>query len=468
MDPSALIVLIIVALVVAVAFVVHQNRSAVGSIPVEQERPGGVYVSNIPSNPSTQHHENPSPTMPLLSYANARLQILSGPAQGRSIVVPSTTFLIERHPQSLLVNDPRVSRRHAVLEWHQGSWYVRDLNSRNGTLVNKVKVIPEQLVPIPSGTVLQFGQSSARFVSENTTGVAYGSRELLPSVTVLATVSRGHDSSRKLSERYEFHKQPIKGGFALVFEGIHRQTREKVGLKVLQNYTQVSSNIRVRFEREGALNLDHPHIVQTYDWGQTRDGPTGGEALYILMEWMGGKTLRHRMSDVYQANNLDQVMYIISGVCQALDYAHNRQIIHRDIKPENIMFTGTGVVKVVDFGVANVADGLRMTEIGTIIGTPHYMSPEQAAGDTVMPQSDIYAIGVVAFELLTGYRMFDGNAFAVIEHHIKTPPPVPSSVNSNLSKAVDQVLLRALDKQASRRFARATEFAQALSLALRK
>ena len=413
----------------------------------------------------------------LSSTGKAYLEVLAGPAQGEKIPVYGTTFLIERRPESVLKDDLRLSRNHAVLEWRQGVWHVRDLNSTNGTYlsydgssVNEQKLTPEQLVQIPPGAVLRFGGSRVRILSGDALNHTYLSQELLPNTTLLATVSYGRDASKKLSKRYEFKQKPIKGGFALVFEGKERFTGEKVGLKVLTNYTQVSRNIRRRFEQEGALNLNHPHIVQIYDWGQTHDGPTPGEALYILMEWMDGNTLRKRMKkpEFYQKSNLTQIVYIVDSVCQALDYAHQCGIIHRDIKPENIMFTKNGVVKVVDFGVAHVADGLRMTEIGTVIGTPNYMSPEQAVGNPVAFPADIYSIAAVTFELLTKHRLFEGDPFKVIEDHIKTPPRRPSSLNAHLSTQVDDVLLRALDKNPGNRFGSATEFSSALAYAVQR
>lgn len=412
-----------------------------------------------------------SPTIPLLNIsAQARLEVLSGPAQGRTVFIHGTTFLIERHPRSLLLNDLRVSRRHALLQWQQGAWFVRDLNSKNGTYLDENKLIAQQLVPVSAGSILRFGESCVRMVSGNEP--ALRQQEFLPSATVLATASYGRDQTRMLSQHYTFKQQPVKGGFALVFQGLDHQTGRQVGLKVLPDYANVSPNVRLRFEREGAalLNLSHPHIVEIYDWGRTKDGPTAGEALYILMEWMDGLTLRHRMKNpqFYREDNLEQILQIVMGVCRALDYAHRVGVIHRDIKPENIMFTKNGVVKVVDFGVANVADEFRMTEIGTLIGTPSYMSPEQAKGERVTARSDIYAIAVVTFEMLTGHRLFQGDPFMIIEHHIHTAPPPPTTINPYLPAAINDVLLCALEKDPKKRFASACEFSNALAQGLNK
>jgi serine/threonine-protein kinase len=269
---------------------------------------------------------------------------------------------------------------------------------------------------------------------------------------------------------YQFDPTPIPGGFAYVFQGRHRQTGEQVGLKVLPDYEHARTDVRRRFEREGALVLQHTNIVRVYDWGKTRDGPTSGEALYILMEWMGGGTLRHRLrtQPTYYVERPREALQVTIGVCRALDFAHNAtpRVIHRDVKPENIMFTREGVVKMVDFGIANVADDLRMTEIGTILGTPAYMSPEQARGDVVDHRSDIYSVAAVAYELLTGQRVFVGEQLQVLDQHIHSPIPPPRSRNPRLPLAVDEVLLRALAKDPSRRYQQAMEFATALSQAL--
>ncbi len=403
---------------------------------------------------------------------NARLEILSGPAEGRTVFIHGTTFLIERHPRSLLLEDLRVSRRHALLEWQNETqrWFVRDLNSKNGTYLNRKRLIPEELVPINAGATLRFGRSSVRIVSDNS--AEQRPQELLPHPTVLAITSYGRDQDKILNQHYTFKQKPVKGGFALVFEGENRKTGMQVGLKVLPDYANVSPNVRRRFEREGAalLNLSHPHIVEIYDWGRTKDGPTSGEALYILMEWMGGLTLRHQMKNkmFYREDNLTQMVQIVMGVCRALDYAHRVGVIHRDIKPENIMFTKNGLVKVVDFGVANIADEFRLTEIGTLIGTPSYMSPEQAKGERVTPRSDIYAIAAVTFEMLTGDRLFRGDPFMIIEHHIHTRPRQPTSINPYLPSAIDDILLCALEKDPKKRFASAGEFSNILAQALKK
>lgn len=453
------LILIVIAVFLAASIVIlwHylKNKSQRVATSVSIEYP--AYVS--------------SPTIPLLDLsAKARLEVLSGPAQGRTVFIDGVTFLIERHPRSLLLKDLRVSRRHALLQWQQGTWFVRDLSSKNGTYLDESRLIAEQLVPVRAGSILRFGESSVRMVWGDES--ARRQQQLLPRATVLATTSYGRDQTRMLSQRYTFKQQPIKGGFALVFQGLDYQTGKQVGLKVLPDYANVSSNIRRRFEREAValLNLSHPHIVDIYDWGRTKDGPTAGEALYILMEWMDGLTLRHRMKNhqFYCKDNFGQILQIVMGVCNALDYAHRVGVIHRDIKPENIMFTKNGVVKVVDFGVANVADEFRPTEIGTLIGTPSYMSPEQAKGERVSPRSDIYAIAVVTFEMLTGHRLFQGDPFMIIEHHIHTAPPQPTRINPDLPAVIDDVLSCALEKDPKKRFASASDFSNALAQALRK
>jgi serine/threonine-protein kinase len=225
-----------------------------------------------------------------------------------------------------------------------------------------------------------------------------------------------------------------------------------------------------KFEKEGnrigVLLKGHPHIVQIERFGYARDGVP-----FIVMEFVDGGSLRERLRRGFSE---DDIRTIIGQTCLALALAHQHSIVHRDIKPENILLTRGGVIKVADFGIAKELSGVTVTHKGPV-GTPEYMSPEQAQGEVVLPASDVYATGVVLYELLTGRVPFPRNArikddvkqaLDVVERHIKETPPTPRDLRSGVSEELETVVMKALEKKTNKRYRDGGEMAEALGMTL--
>ncbi|GAB2645996.1 Stk1 family PASTA domain-containing Ser/Thr kinase [Prescottella soli] len=232
-----------------------------------------------------------------------------------------------------------------------------------------------------------------------------------------------------------------------------------VAIKVLRADLARDPTFYLRFRREAqnAAALNHPAIVAVYDTGEAETD--AGPLPYIVMEYVDGDTLR----DILRAEGPmapRRAMEVIADVCAALDFSHRNGIVHRDMKPANIMINRAGAVKVMDFGIARaMADGQStMTQTAAVIGTAQYLSPEQARGDQVDARSDVYSLGCVLFELLTGEPPFKGDSpVAVAYQHVREDPKTPSLVNPAVPRALDSVILKAMSKNPANRYQSAAE-----------
>lgn len=252
------------------------------------------------------------------------------------------------------------------------------------------------------------------------------------------------------------------GGMGSVYRGVDMNLQRPVAIKVLSPALAAQPGWLDRFRQEARIiaSLRHPNIVQIYNFGE-QDGLT-----YIVEELLPGPTLGNRLKEMAgQGQHLsrEQIITCIKELASALDAAHKAGIIHRDIKPQNAIWNASGQLVLTDFGVARqMGTDTGYTQTGMIIGTPHYLSPEQAQGIPLTPASDIYALGVVLYELITGQVPFDGDTpmQAVIGHVQMTPPHLPP--RPDLPPAVDSVVQRALLKDPTARFSSAGELARAL------
>jgi serine/threonine protein kinase len=244
-----------------------------------------------------------------------------------------------------------------------------------------------------------------------------------------------------------------RGGFATVYKAENTILGNVVALKVLDAALATDETFVRRFlqEAQQTVRLDHPNIMRVLDLDKV-DGK-----LFIVMEYVPGKNLRDSLTQ--QAVSLDQAAKIVRQIGSALDYAHSHQIVHRDVKPSNIMIRDDGQVKLADFGIAKAVEGARLTLTGTTIGTPIYMSPEQSQGAKVDGRSDIYSLGVIAFELITGQVPFQGDTAAVIYKQIHEQPPLPSSLAERAKGPMEPVLLKALAKEPINRYQTGKAFA---------
>lgn len=276
-----------------------------------------------------------------------------------------------------------------------------------------------------------------------------------------------HPMSIKKLGRYDLIRVLGKGAMGLVYEGRDPNLDRRVAIKTIkvENLSDESAaeyEVRFRTEARSAARLQHPNIVSVYD--SDRDG----EIAFLVMEFIQGDDLKHHLDkgDLY---TLEQTQGIMADLLSALDYAHRQNIVHRDIKPANLLIEPGGRVKLADFGVARIQDSGDATRTqGTIVGTLKYMSPEQLQGRPIDARSDLFAAGVVLYQLLTGARPFDGDTdFAVIQQIVGHTPASASSFNSRLPPAIDALVARSLAKSRDERFATAQEFAAALQLACR-
>ncbi len=253
-----------------------------------------------------------------------------------------------------------------------------------------------------------------------------------------------------------------QGGMATVFKAYHPALDRYVAIKVLHPAFKEDPNFLARFRREARIvaRLDHPNIVPIYDYAEHEGTP------YLVMRYVEGKTLKAVLREGLMPP--DRALEIIRPVTAALAYAHAQGVLHRDIKPSNVIRANDDHIYLTDFGLARIAQaGDSTLSQDMLIGTPQYISPEQARGATADERSDIYSLGVVLFEMLTGRVPFSADTpYAVIHDHIYTPLPLPTSINPNLSHEIERVLLKALAKDPDARFATPTELMTALDQAV--
>ncbi|MEB3064142.1 Stk1 family PASTA domain-containing Ser/Thr kinase [[Mycobacterium] zoologicum] len=264
---------------------------------------------------------------------------------------------------------------------------------------------------------------------------------------------------QRLSDRYELGEIIGFGGMSEVHRALDTRLHREVAVKVLRADLARDPSFYLRFRREAqnAAALNHPAIVAVYDTGEAETA--AGPLPYIVMELVEGETLRdivHNDGPMSPTRAIE----VIADACQALNFSHQHGIVHRDVKPANIMIDQTNAVKVMDFGIARaVADaGNSVTQTAAVIGTAQYLSPEQARGDTVDARSDVYSLGCVLYEILTGDPPFVGDSpVAVAYQHVREDPVPPSQRRPDLPADLDAVVLKALTKNPDNRYQTAAE-----------
>lgn len=271
-----------------------------------------------------------------------------------------------------------------------------------------------------------------------------------------------------LGDRYQMGDTLGYGGMSEVHRGRDIRLGRDVAIKVLRSDLARDPTFQTRFRREAqnAASLNHPAIVSVYDTGEMVT-PTGAVP-YIVMEYVDGETLRDLVKREGPLAS-KRAMEISADICAALDFSHRHGIIHRDVKPANVMLTRSGAVKVMDFGIARAAtDGqATVTATAAVIGTAQYLSPEQARGETVDARSDVYAVGCVLYELLTGHPPFTGDSpVAVAYQHVREEPRPPSAIHPGVPRELDAIVLKALNKNPMNRYQSAADMRSDLVRAL--
>lgn len=252
-----------------------------------------------------------------------------------------------------------------------------------------------------------------------------------------------------------------RGGMATVYRAHQVSMNRVVALKVLPRHLLDDETYMQRFQREVAIvaQLEHRNIVPVHDYGSEEGQP------YIVMRYMSGGSIDDMLRQ--GALDLERLVSIISQIAPALDYAHSKHVLHRDLKPSNVLMDDDGGAFLTDFGIARLLGdtNVALTTQG-VVGTPSYMSPEQAQGTALDNRSDIYSLGVMLFEMATGRRPFEGDTpYGIAVKHVTTPPPPPRSINPRVPAAVEQVILKALSKSSQDRYPTALALSEALKLA---
>ncbi len=263
--------------------------------------------------------------------------------------------------------------------------------------------------------------------------------------------------------KYELRGLLGRGGMGAVYEAWDPAIERQVAIKTVALTEAADAETEealARFKREAqaAGRLQHPNIVGIHDYGET------AELAYIVMEFVAGRSLKSVL-DAGERFDLPAVARLMDALLAGLAYSHARGVVHRDIKPANLLLTAGGELKIADFGIARI-ESSSMTQAGTVLGTPAYMSPEQLMGESVDARSDLYAAGVVLYQLLTGERPFQGSTTSIMHKALHTEPPPPSALAVTAPPALDAVVARAMAKRPEARFADAASFATALHAAL--
>jgi serine/threonine protein kinase len=259
-----------------------------------------------------------------------------------------------------------------------------------------------------------------------------------------------------LAGRYRLLAPLGEGGMASVYRARDLRLNREVAVKILREELTRDPEFLDRFGREAQFvaSLSHPNIVPVYDVGEEQGSH------FIVMEYVQGRTLKETI-DAGGPLAPERAVTIMCSVLAALGYAHSRGLIHRDVKPHNILISANGTARLTDFGIAHLVGG-STTRTAAILGSAHYLSPEQARGDEATPASDIYACGIVLYEALTGRPPFNGpNALAIAHHHVYSEPTPPSDSQA-IDPGLEAAILRALAKDPEDRFADTEEFSDAL------
>ncbi|MBI1852606.1 MAG: protein kinase [Planctomycetes bacterium] len=390
-----------------------------------------------------------------------RFVVESGPDRGREMpLTEGNVYTVGRDPASSLpLQDDHSSRTHFKLKVKDGVLYVRDMNSRNGTLVNGERI--EDTRPLRAGDRVQVGDTIFAVADDAAKRAASEPRP----------APEGEDdspseTSEKVIAGYRITGKLGRGGMGVVYRATQLSLNREVALKILskkltQNPTFIEKFIR---EARAAAQLNHPNVVQVFDVGNEND------VYFISMEMVSGGTLQALINTNGKIPASQALPYAIDAA-RALVFAQKKGLVHRDIKPDNLMISEAGVVKIADLGLArNLQESLESAkaEAGGVFGTPHFVSPEQAQGQKVDGRSDIYSLGATLYTLLAGSTPFHGKTAAeIVSQQIKAQPIPLRDIDPEIPEDVADLVAKMMQKDPAARFANADELLAELERILR-
>ncbi len=370
----------------------------------------------------------------------AKLRIVDGPLAGTEFVLKNAVSVAGRHVDCAIpLPDPKVSRNHAeFLPDADGQFSIIDVGSSNGTYINGIPLPPSEPRLLSGGDEIRIGQNIFRY---------FAGDARIPDLDI-----PGYVLDDILAE----------GGMGSIFRAHNRETGQEAAIKILHSGYAKHEEFVSRFiqEARAAGRLSHPNIIKVYNVGKTSNG-----LYYFTMELVKGSTLTQKIASLAP----EDAARILYEIADALDCAHRHGIIHRDIKPDNILISADGEPKLTDLGIA-VLDKQDMTQAEPrVLGTPHYMSPEQASGRSITPATDIYSLGATFFHVFAAHPLFDASdPQKIMIKHVREHPRPLASVAPNVPDGIAAIIDRCLEKDPLQRFPDAAALRKALGRAIRK
>ncbi|MCC8179407.1 MAG: serine/threonine-protein kinase [Planctomycetes bacterium] len=370
----------------------------------------------------------------------AKLRIVDGPLSGTEFVLTDQPAVAGRHVDCAIpIPDPKASRNHAeFIPEPDGQYSIIDVGSANGTLVNGIHLPPRTPRQLFGGDEIHIGQNTFRYFSGDAR---------IPDIAIPG---------------YELIDILAEGGMGSIFQAKNIETGQITAIKILHAGYAKHEEFVNRFiqEARAAGRLSHPNIIKVYNVGKTNNG-----RYYFTMELVKGSTLTQKIPSLSR----EEAAILFLDIADALAYAHKRGIIHRDIKPDNILIGKDGEPKLTDLGIA-VLDKQELTQSGPrVLGTPHYMSPEQASGKSITPATDIYSLGATFYHVFARHPLFDAQSpEQIMIRHVREKPQPLAKIAPDVPAEIARVVDRCLAKNPEKRFANAGKLHAALTAAIRK